>query len=69
MGGELEAVLQFAQTLAKLDTTDVPMTAHVIPTENILREDVPEASFDRDLLLSSAPTRTEDAVSVPKTFE
>ena len=37
MGGELNAVLQFAEALSRLDTTDVPMTAHVIPTENVLR--------------------------------
>ena len=45
------------------------MTAHVIPTQNVLREDEPETPFDREKLLASAPTRTEECVTVPKTFE
>ena len=69
MGGELNSILQFAEALRQVDTTDVPMTAHVIPTENVLRDDVPEPCFDRDLLLSCAPSRTETSVNVPKTFE
>ena len=69
MGGELNAVLSFAEALSQLDTTDVPMTAHVIPVENVFREDVPVRSLDREALLSCAPTRTEEYVTVPKTFE
>ena len=69
MGGELNAVLSFAEALSQLDTTDVPMTAHVIPVENVFREDVPVQSLDREALLSCAPTRTEEYVTVPKTFE
>lgn len=69
MGGELNTILQFAQALQDVDTGDVPMTAHVIPTENIFREDTPLPSFDRALLLQNAPTSAGDCPSVPKTFE
>ena len=69
MGAELNTILAFAQQLQQADTTDVPMTAHVIPTENVLRDDVPAPSFDRELLLRNAPTREESCVTVPKTFE
>ena len=69
MGSELNSVLQFAETLARLDTTDVPPTAHVIPTQNVLREDVPVPCFDRELLLKNAPSAAEGCVTVPKTFE
>ena len=69
MGGELNAILGFAEALRQVDTQGVPMTAHVIPTENVLREDVPLPSFNRELLLANAPTRTESCVTVPKTFE
>ena len=69
MGAELKTILAFAQQLQQVDTTDIPMTAHVIPTENVLREDVPAPSFDRELLLRNAPTREEACVTVPKTFE
>ena len=69
MAGEMEGILAFAQALSQVDTGDVPMTAHVIPTENVLREDVPAPSFDREALLANAPTRTGSGVTVPKTFE
>ncbi len=69
MGGEMNTILQFAQQLQRVDTTGVPMTAHVIPTQNVLREDVPEASFDRALLLQNAPLATDACPIVPKTFE
>ena len=69
MGGELNAILSFAEALQKVDTTDVPMTAHVIPTENVLRDDVPAPSYDREKLLANAPTRTETCPTVPKTFD
>lgn len=69
MGGELNTILQFAQTLQDVDTRDVPMTAHVVPTENIFRDDTPLPSFDRALLLQNAPTSAGDCPSVPKTFE
>jgi len=69
MSAELEAILAFAQELQQADTQGVPMTAHVVPTENVLREDAVIPSFDRETLLRSAPTRTEEYMSVPKTFE
>lgn len=69
MGEELSAILTFAQALQQVDIRDVPMTAHVIPTENVLREDAVIPSFDREALLRSAPTRTAECMTVPKTFE
>ena len=69
MAGEMAGILSFAQALSQVDTEGVPMTAHVIPTENVLREDVPAPSFDRGQLLANAPTRTDSCVTVPKTFE
>lgn len=69
MGRELEAVLDFAQALSSLDTEGVPMTAHVIPMENVFREDVPAPSMDREALLACAPARTRECVAVPQTFE
>ena len=69
MGGELNSILEFAEALSRVDTADVPPTAHVIPTENVLREDVPVPCFDRELLLSNAPSSAEGCVNVPKTFE
>jgi len=69
MSEELGTILSFAQQLQQVDTRGVPMTAHVIPTQNVLREDQVMPSMERETLLRSAPTRTEEYMSVPKTFE
>lgn len=68
MGAELQTLLMFAQELSQVDTEGVPMTAHVLPLQNVLRDDVPAQPFDRELLLQNAPSRTEDGISVPQTF-
>lgn len=68
MGRELDAVLHFARTLTGLDLTDVPMTAHAVPLENVLRDDVPHVPIARETLLNSAPTQDGTFITVPPTF-
>ena len=69
MGGELQAIIAFADQLSEVDTTDVPITAHVVPVSNVFREDLPVMEFERDMLLNSAPTRDEGFITVPRTVE
>ena len=63
--GQLAAVLDHAQDVASLDTAGVPPTAHPLPLENVLREDEPRPSLDRDEVLSSAPAVEDDRFRVP----
>ncbi len=69
MGGELQAIIAFADQLSMVDTQDVPITAHVVPVSNVFREDIPFLEFDRDTLLQSAPTRDGGFITVPRTVE
>ena len=69
MGGELQAIIAFADQLSEVDTENVPITAHVVPVSNVFREDMPFMAFDRDALLQSAPTREEGFITVPRTVE
>jgi aspartyl-tRNA synthetase len=69
MGGELQAIIAFADQLSEVDTSDVPITAHVVPMSNVFREDVPFTEFDRDSLLQNAPTRDGGFITVPLTVE
>lgn len=69
MGGELASVLDFARTLGQIDLTDVPITAHVVPVENVLRDDSPAPFPERDALLGCAPVRTAAYVAVPNALE
>lgn len=59
-------MLTFFQQLSALDTEGVEPTAHVVPMQNVLREDEPFAPrLDRELLLSG--TQSEDGlITLPK---
>ena len=63
---QLGAVLDHADDIAKLDTTDVPPTAHPLPLENVLRDDIVEPSLDRDEVLGQAPSAEENRFRVPR---
>ena len=63
--GQLAAVLDHAQDVASLDTAGVPPTAHPLPLENVLRDDEPRPSLDRDEVLASAPSVEDDRFRVP----
>jgi len=63
---QLSAVLDHAADIEKLDTTDVPPTAHPLPLENVLRDDVVEPSLDREEVLSQAPSAEDDRFRVPR---
>ena len=64
--GELAAVLEHAADVAALDTAGVPPTAHPLPLVNVLRDDVPGPSLDRDEVLSQAPAAEGGRFRVPR---
>ena len=63
---QLSAVLDHAADIEKLDTADVPPTAHPLPLENVLRDDVVQPSLDRDEVLAMAPSAEDDRFRVPR---
>lgn len=70
MAEDMKAIVGFANELSSVDTADVPVTAHVIPIKNVLRDDEEsDESFTRDELFANAKTKTEEYIYVPKTFE
>ena len=69
---EAEKVLQIFDTMnakeaamAEIDTENVEIMVHVMPLENIFREDKHEQRFSRERLLEGAPEHTEDSWQVP----
>ena len=62
---ELSGILDHVDRLAEIDIEGVEPTSHVVPLENVLRDDVPRPSLDRDLALSQAPDPHGDEVRVP----
>ena len=66
---ELNKILAYFEKLNELDTEDVPPTSHVLPLENVLREDVVRPSMPREKLLANAPDQAMGHFKVPKVIE
>ena len=63
---QLAAVLEHAAQVAAIDTSDVEPTAHPLPLVNVLREDEPQPSLDRDEVLAQAPETEDGRFKVPR---
>ncbi len=56
----------YEQALAAVDTDGVEAMVHVMPMQNVLREDVRNQPFTRESLLEGAPSRSDDSWQVPR---
>ncbi|MEZ5141749.1 MAG: Asp-tRNA(Asn)/Glu-tRNA(Gln) amidotransferase subunit GatC [Acidimicrobiales bacterium] len=63
--GQLAAVLDHAADIEALAIDDVPPTAHPIPLENVLRDDVVGPTLDRGEVLAQAPAVEDHRFKVP----
>lgn len=68
-GGQLESILSYMDKLNELDTGNIEPTSHVIAISNIMREDLPAPSLDREAALMNAPDKTGKFYRVPKIIE
>ena len=68
MQGELAAILDHFQTIAAVDTTDVPAMTHAVPMDLRMRLDVPEPSLPVEAALAGAPRREADLIVVPSSI-
>ena len=57
---EMEAIVGYVNQLSELDVDGIEPTAHAIPRNNVLRDDVAEVDFDRATMLSNAPATIDD---------
>lgn len=65
----LARVLDYIGKLNELDTTDIPPTSHVLSIRNVVKEDVAKPSYDRDLVLATAPAAEDGYFEVPQVIE
>lgn len=63
---QLAAVLDHAAQVAAIDTSEVEPTAHPLPLVNVLREDQPQPSLDREEVLAEAPATESGRFKVPR---
>lgn len=63
---QLNAILDYAQRLEALDTSDVQPTAHVFPLHNVFREDKVGPSMARGKIVANAPDEEDGFFRVPR---
>ena len=66
---DLNSIIEYVETLRELDAENVRPMSHVIPMQNVWREDKPGKAGKPEEILSNAPTREKDFFKVPKIIE
>lgn len=63
---QLNDILNYADKLQKLNTEDVPPTLHVLPMQNVLREDTVGEHMSNEQAIANAPVVEGNYIKVPK---
>ena len=66
---QLDDIIGFIDKLSRLDTGQVKPTSHILPVNNILREDEPHICLTPEEALENAPSKKGNFFSVPKIIE
>jgi aspartyl-tRNA(Asn)/glutamyl-tRNA(Gln) amidotransferase subunit C len=66
---QLGRVLEYAEKLRELDTSEVEPAAHAVPIFNVCREDEPGDCLTAEEALSNAPRRANGLFIVTKVVE
>lgn len=66
---DLNSIIEYVETLRELDAENVRPMSHVIPMQNVWREDKPGKTGKPEEILSNAPKREKDFFKVPKIIE
>ncbi|MBC7345275.1 MAG: Asp-tRNA(Asn)/Glu-tRNA(Gln) amidotransferase subunit GatC [Clostridia bacterium] len=63
---DLGSILGYVNKLHELDIEGVEPMAHVLPLQNVLREDEPRPGLPREAALANAPEAVNGQVKVPR---
>ena len=66
---QIGTILEYVDTLNRVDTHGVIPTSHAIYLTNAFREDIEAEPFDREMSLANAPEKEEGNFIVPKVIE
>ena len=68
LGPQLAKIVEYIDQMNQLDTTNVEPTSHVLPIQNVFREDQPKQNFPESGtdLLSHAPKQDKGHYEVPQ---
>ncbi|BCB95810.1 aspartyl/glutamyl-tRNA(Asn/Gln) amidotransferase subunit C [Dissulfurispira thermophila] len=67
--GQLSSIIEYVEQLNSLDTDNIEPTSHVIPLNNVMRDDIPSVSLSVGDAIKNAPDSTEKFYRVPKIIE
>ncbi|MFP3981315.1 MAG: Asp-tRNA(Asn)/Glu-tRNA(Gln) amidotransferase subunit GatC [Desulfobacterales bacterium] len=65
----LADILEHAESLSRVDTADVPPTAHAVEISNAFRQDVVTKHLENQDALGNAPESEAGSFVVPKVIE
>lgn len=63
---QIGKILEYVETLNRVDTQDVIPTSHAITLTNVFREDIEKEHIERDEALANAPEKEDGHFVVPK---
>jgi aspartyl-tRNA(Asn)/glutamyl-tRNA(Gln) amidotransferase subunit C len=63
---QLGKILEYVAELQSVDTTGIQPTAHILPVNNIMRDDEVQSPQNQDMLLKCAPDVENNFFRVPK---
>lgn len=66
---EMGNILSYVDKLNELDTEGIEPTQHVLNIKNVFRRDEADKSYDREKILSNAPSKDDGCFKVPKVVE
>jgi aspartyl-tRNA(Asn)/glutamyl-tRNA(Gln) amidotransferase subunit C len=66
---QLEGIVAFIDALKNVNVEHISPTSHILPVQNVLRDDVPGQSLPIDKVLMNAPQPEGDFFGVPKIIE
>lgn len=66
---QLKGILDFIDKLKDVDINNISPTSHILPINNVLRQDEPAASLSAEKVLENAPAKRDKFFVVPKVIE
>jgi aspartyl-tRNA(Asn)/glutamyl-tRNA(Gln) amidotransferase subunit C len=63
---QIDEILEYIDSMNRVDTEDIPATTHAIFLSNAFRQDEPGNHLDCDTALSNAPEKENGCFTVPK---
>ncbi|MCH7836711.1 MAG: Asp-tRNA(Asn)/Glu-tRNA(Gln) amidotransferase subunit GatC [Chloroflexi bacterium] len=66
---QLSKILDYFRRLQEVDTENVPPTAQTLAMHNVMRDDEPQPSMDKEEVLANAPQREDDHFRVRAILE